>query len=173
VISAVGHEVDVTIADLVADLRAPTPSAAAEAAVQDGRAVSELLAVVRPRLARALRRQTERRAHRIDRARLRMIQEVRRMTEPRRRALERRADAFQWAIRSLVHRRREELGQLAARVETLSPLSTLRRGYAVPLGAGGRVLRRTEDFQREPRFDLRVVDGRIHCETRGISEEVS
>jgi len=171
VISGVGHEVDVTIADLVADLRAPTPSAAAEAAVQDGRALAELLSVVRPRLARALRRQAERRAHRIERARLKLVQAVKRLAQPRRRALERRTNALTWGIRHLVQQRRESLGELAARVETLSPLSTLRRGYAVPLGAQGRVLKTTGDFRAEPTFDLRVVDGRIRCEALEVSEE--
>jgi exodeoxyribonuclease VII large subunit len=171
VISGVGHEVDVTIADLVADLRAPTPSAAAEAAVQDGRVVSELLAAVRPRLARALRRQAERRTHRLDRARMRLVQGVKRLTEPRRRMLERRQDALAWGVRHLIQERRETLGGLAARVETLSPLSTLRRGYAVPIGAGGRVLKKAADFRAERTFHLRVVDGHIECETLGVSEE--
>jgi exodeoxyribonuclease VII large subunit len=171
VISGVGHEVDVTIADLVADLRAPTPSAAAEAAVQDRRAVSELLAHVRPRLARALRRQAERRAHRLDRTKLRLVQGVRGLADPKRRRLERRKDAVAWAIRRLVQARREALGSVAARVETLSPLSTLRRGYAVPTGAGGRVLRHAADFREEPTFELRVVDGRVRCETRSVTEE--
>ena len=171
VISGVGHEVDVTVADLVADLRAPTPSAAAEAAVQDGRVVSELLAAVRPRLARALRRQAERRTHRLDRARMRLVQGVKRLTEPRRRMLERRQDALAWGVRHLIQERRETLGGLAARVETLSPLSTLRRGYAVPIGAGGRVLKKAADFRAERTFHLRVVDGHIECETLGVSEE--
>ncbi|MEX1258500.1 MAG: exodeoxyribonuclease VII large subunit [Gemmatimonadota bacterium] len=171
VISGVGHEVDVTIADLVADLRAPTPSAAAEAAVQDGRVVSELLAAVRPRLARALRRQAERRTHRLDLARMRLVQGVKRLAEPRRRMLERRQDALAWGVRHLIQERRETLGGQAARVETLSPLSTLRRGYAVPIGAGGRVLKKAADFRAEPTFHLRVVDGHIECETLGVSEE--
>jgi exonuclease VII large subunit len=56
-------------------------------------------------------------------------------------------------------------------VEALSPLSALRRGYAVPLSPEGGVLRRARQFRDHPRFDLRVVDGRITCEVDDVQEE--
>jgi len=173
VISAVGHEVDVTICDLVADLRAPTPSAAAEAAVQDGRALEEVLQGIRPRMSRALRHQVDRRRHRVDAMASRAIRGVQRLVEPRRRQWARAEDRLGTGMRRLLHFRRERLGTLSAKVDSLSPLSTLRRGYAVPIGEGGRVLRRTQDFRGVLHFDLRIVDGRIRCETLDIQEEVS
>ncbi|MEX0935435.1 MAG: exodeoxyribonuclease VII large subunit, partial [Gemmatimonadota bacterium] len=63
------------------------------------------------------------------------------------------------------------LGSVAGKVEALSPLSTLKRGYAVPLGPEGRVLKSTGAFHVGGRFDLRVVDGRIRCETIDVTEE--
>ena len=171
VISAVGHEVDVTIADLVADLRAPTPSAAAEAAVQDQRALHELLTGVRQRLARALRLQAERRRHRLETAGLRLARGIRRGIDPRRQRLERRASGLERAIRWEVQRRRERLGTSAARIDALSPLATLRRGYAVPIAQDGVVLRHRADFRSEMRFDLRVLDGRIRCQVLEAEEE--
>ena len=171
VISAVGHEVDVTIADLVADLRAPTPSAAAEAAVQDQEALHDILTGVRQRLARALRRQAERRRHRLETAGLRLARAIRRGIDPRRQRLERRAAGLERAIRWEVQRRRERLGASAARIDALSPLATLRRGYAVPIALNGVVLRHRDDFRSEMRFDLRLVEGRIRCQALEGEEE--
>jgi hypothetical protein len=82
VISAVGHETDVTLSDLVADLRAPTPSAAAEAAVQDASALLDVLTRIRPRLARGLRGQVERRRLRLERAGNRLDAGWRRLVDP-------------------------------------------------------------------------------------------
>jgi exodeoxyribonuclease VII large subunit len=192
VISAVGHEVDVTISDLVADLRAPTPSAAAEAAVQDGAALRELLGAVRPRLARGLRGQVDRRRHRLERSTARISTGVERLLAPRRQLLERRQDrltpamarmmedrrrtllrlqeGLERGIRSSVHHRRERLARAAGRVDALSPLATLRRGYAVPLAPAGGLLRTAADFRGHATFMLRVVDGRIDCGIRGVHQ---
>lgn len=149
VVSAVGHEVDVTISDLVADLRAPTPSAAAEAVAPDREEIRRYLDGASARLARGLRRAVETRKGRV--------------TEGRR-GLER-------AIRSRIHTHRHALGSLGGKMDALSPLSTLRRGYAVPLEPGGRVLRRADDFDPGAAFHLRVVDGRIECEARSVRKE--
>ncbi len=186
VISAVGHEVDTTISDLVADLRAPTPSAAAEAAVPDQVELERSLEVARGRLIRGLRGGVARR-------RLRMREEVshlgraaRRVLEPRHRALLVGRDRMERAVRRLMQPRRQELGAqseraeravrriidvarrnlaaVAGKMDALSPLATLQRGYAVPLDDEGRVLRTVTEVDPGDRFRLRLVDGRVHCE---------
>jgi exodeoxyribonuclease VII large subunit len=171
VISAVGHETDVTLADLVADIRAPTPSAAAEAAVRDGAALLDVLARIRPRLARGLRGQVERRRLRLERAGTRLDRGIVRLLEPRRAALDRLGERLDRAARERVARRRDRLATLAARVEALSPLSTLRRGYAVPRSPQGHVLRTADDFRAHPDFSLRLVDSLVACRVTGIEDD--
>ncbi|MBV9107874.1 MAG: exodeoxyribonuclease VII large subunit [Gemmatimonadetes bacterium] len=141
VISAVGHETDFTIADLVADLRAPTPSAAAEAAVPDAAFVRRELDDLRERMVSCTRDRVADGRESVFNARLDL------------------QDAFDRAMRG----RRDTLSATAARLQALSPLNVLARGYAVPLGAGGRVLRRVDDFAPGAPFDLRVADGVVPC----------
>jgi exodeoxyribonuclease VII large subunit len=130
-----------TIADLVADLRAPTPSAAAEAAVPDGAAVRAVLAGLRERMARCTREQVDAAGEAAFTARLDLREAARRLTEGR----------------------RERIGAAAGRLHALSPLATLARGFAVPLDTDGRVLRRVKDLHTAERFRLRVVDGTVDC----------
>jgi exodeoxyribonuclease VII large subunit len=141
VISAVGHETDFTLADLVADLRAPTPSAAAEAAVPDGAAVRRALADLRVRIHDCTRE---------------------RIADGREAVFNARLD-LRGAVERGLRARRDGLAATAARLQALSPLNVLSRGYAVPLGAGGRVLRRVDDFAAGAPFDLRVADGVVPC----------
>lgn len=149
VISAVGHETDFTIADLVADLRAPTPSAAAEAAVPDRASIRRELAELRERMSRCVGDQVEGCRERLFEARLDL-----------RDARER-----------LVAGRRDRIAALAGKLNALSPLSTLARGYAVPLDPAGRVLRRTADFAPGAEFRLRVVDGSVTARVEGVEGE--
>jgi exodeoxyribonuclease VII large subunit len=142
VVSAVGHEVDVTIADLVADARAPTPSAAAERVVPDGAVIRRELRAAETRLGNALRR------------RVRMV----------RSSLDGYERDLQSLMRSRLRDRREQLARLAGTLEALSPLAALRRGYAVPLDQSGTVLRGVSDFASADHFELRVVDGTIDCQ---------
>ncbi len=165
VISAVGHETDTTIADLVADLRAATPSAAAEAAVPDREAVRELLARIEPRLSRGLRAGVDRQANRVRELRLRMVRGLERRVEPGRRTVDRAWERLPNAIRRTLAARRDRQGRLAGRLEGLSPLSTLSRGYAVAQDATGGVLRAVADFQVGQAFRLRVADGEVVAET--------
>jgi exodeoxyribonuclease VII large subunit len=139
IVTAVGHEVDVTIVDLVADLRAPTPSAAGELVVPDA---ADLRVAVRrgsSALAAALRSRARSAEERASRASERLSDGVVRFAE--------RCGVW--------------LDGLGGRLEALSPLSTLERGYAVPLDAEGRVLRRVEMFEPGDPFRLRVVDGEV------------
>jgi len=147
VVSAVGHEVDMTMCDLVADLRAATPSAAAEMVVPDGEEIRRGLERARGLLANRLRRHAGRGEER-----------TRRLEERLLRGLDRRFDG--WAA---------ELRSHAGRLDALSPLETLRRGYAVPLGASGDVLRSVSAFEVGERFRLRVLDGSVGCEARDVA----
>ncbi|HUF12120.1 MAG TPA: exodeoxyribonuclease VII large subunit [Longimicrobiales bacterium] len=146
VISAVGHEVDYTIADLVADVRAPTPSAAAEYAVPERADLVRRLVAHQRKLAQSLRRGVERRAVRLDRS----------------------ARELTVLTRGHLRDRRERMGSAAARLEALSPLASLARGYAVPLAPDGRVLRRAADFQPSDRVRLRVTDAEVDCRVDGV-----
>ena len=139
VISGVGHEVDVTICDLVADVRAATPSAAAETAVRDHAELALELRTAERRLARAV-------AKRVDRAKSE-LQWV--------------ASALRTRVTRLADRRRARLGELGARLNALSPLATLQRGYAVARAADGRALTSVKAFQPGADFELLLRDGRI------------
>ncbi len=141
VVSAVGHEVDVTIADLVADVRAPTPSAAAEIAVPERGALERELAESRRRLGRGLKLHLDARERRLTR-----------LAERADRALGRRFSG-----------RVERLRRLSAQLHALSPLAALARGYAVPLDEHGAVLRSAGEFRPGRRFALRVTDGTVPC----------
>lgn len=140
-ISAVGHEVDFTIADLVADHRAATPSAAAEAAVP---VLAEVAAGVRA-LGAAIRYAAEQRV-RDGGTLLRQL-------------------ARDLGVRSLrnVERRRARVQELAARLETLSPLATLARGYAVALNESGGALPSAALFKPGMPFAIELRDGRVHA----------
>ena len=148
VVSAVGHEIDVTIVDLVADLRAPTPSAAAEMVVPDIRVLRADVNNLAGTLAEGLRGLTDRTGSHIERL-------GERMTASAARRLER------WT---------SSLERYALRLDAHSPLGTLGRGYAVPLAPDGMVLRRAGDFVADMPFTLRVSDGRVACRTEEAGE---
>lgn len=141
VVSAVGHETDFTITDLVADLRAPTPSAAAEAVVPDAAALRRELLGYGQRMGLAMQQALAgARAEHADASAV-------------------LAGALQRGLRA----RRERLAAAAARLQALSPLAVLARGYAVALGADGAVLRRPADFGARMPFTLRLADGSVPC----------
>ncbi len=139
VISAVGHETDVTLCDLVADLRAPTPSAAAEAATPDRVELLALLDRLGGALARALVAPTRHAGERLERAGDRLAVDMTRALE-------------QGGAR---------LAAAGARLDALSPLKVLARGYAVARDAEGRVLRRIVQFAPGLVFRLQVRDGEV------------
>jgi len=169
VISGVGHEVDVTLSDLVADLRAATPSAAAEAAVFGSAQIMDGLRTLPPRLRRALQGAATRRRRALSEGTASLERAMEATIAPRKRALARSGERLDTAIGRVLERRRQRLHASTGMLEALSPLATLRRGYAVALGAGGRVLKTVEDIPSGSRFTLRVSDGRIECQA-GTSE---
>ena len=140
-ISAVGHEIDISLTDLVADLRAATPSAAAEIAVADRRDVIRLLDDLSIRLASGLTARTRVAAARLGRS----------------------ADRLHGAVEGILEARRHLTDRLAAQLDALSPLKVLGRGYSVARDASGRVLKLRGDFGSGEVFNLRVSDGEVRA----------
>ncbi len=171
VVSGVGHETDVTICDLVADLRAATPSAAAEAVVPERKDVEQLLDGYARRLGKALALRIRFQRSRLERGEDAIWRRVRRLGPARRARLEGGRAAIVGAVRRRIRRDTERLAGASAAMEALSPLSTLARGYALPLDGNGRLLRATTDFTPELAFRLRVVDGSVPCTVTGAHDD--
>jgi len=163
VLCGVGHEVDVTIADLCADLRAPTPSAAAELALPDGEAYRSELISCWQRLRRAMRANLEQKVQHFARERdaLRVLAPTSRVAAQRVRfhAAER---ALQRAARLGSGRARARLAELAGRLDSLSPLSVLSRGYAlVRRSDDGTIVRRFDDAAGGDALSVRVAEAEL------------
>jgi exodeoxyribonuclease VII large subunit len=171
IVSAVGHEVDVTISDLVADARAPTPSAAAETVVPDAAALLAQLRRLPERLGRGLRRASARRRTAVSERLARLVRIIERRLAPVRQAVDLGTVRLERRIGGLKAERRERLRGLAGRLEALSPLATLSRGYSVARTADGAVLRAVDDFPAGRRFHLRVSDGTVRAEALGPATE--
>lgn len=162
VISAVGHEVDHTIADFVADLRAPTPSAAAEMVARGRLELEGHLDHLVMRLAAQMRR-------RVDFGRERLNGLHRRLRSPRESlalARQRQAELARRLSQAMERRLKERawrLSTLAERLNDLSPLRTLGRGYAIVSRAEGEVVRDAATLTPGERVSLRFAQGRAEA----------
>ena len=165
VISAVGHEPDVTIADFVADLRAATPSNAAELAVPDQSEVAVWLRQMEGRLAQAMGRKLERARKDLDRAaRCRALQDPMNYVDDKRMVLDYQREKLAAGLNAALNRERQRFGQLASKLDALSPLKVLGRGYAIPRKGDGGVVRSVSDVIPGDGLKLRVADGEISCQ---------
>jgi exodeoxyribonuclease VII large subunit len=216
VISAVGHEVDFTIADFVADVRAATPSQAAELVVREKLAVAETLADLRRRLTGAMARRLETQRERLESARTRRV-----LTDPHRplRELSRRLDeatarlrrAAAAAVRHAAHRvalatrdlraqnpvartrqdrrrlddlagrldrgvardldrRRHRVSAVVGRLDSLSPLAVLGRGYSLTLAPSGAIVRSSDDVAVGDEVDVMLHRGALACRVTARKE---
>jgi exodeoxyribonuclease VII large subunit len=143
IISAVGHETDLSLTDLVADLRAATPSAAAERAVPDRGEAARHVGSLGSRLGHGLRRRTGLVAARLARS----------------------GDRIQVAMTRKLELPGSRLDRLAGQLDALSPLRVLGRGYSVARLKDGRVVRRKADLPAGTPFTLRVSDGDVAAES--------
>ena len=193
VISAVGHEVDFTIADFVADLRAPTPSAAAELVVREKQAVVDALdelarrlqrAAHRPlsdlgrrvdelglRLRRGMHADWRRAAHRVAlaTAALRASSPVARVSNGRHR-LERLEAQLRNEIRHALDQARHHLGEAVGRLGSLSPLAVLGRGYSLTRTPDGRIVRSARQVGAGDDVRVLLHEGSLECRVSATKE---
>jgi exodeoxyribonuclease VII large subunit len=165
VVSGVGHEIDFTIADLAADVRAPTPSAAAEQAVPDRGALQREFGAVFQRLRGAVTARLANWTARLDRAReaLRVQAPTARLAAQRQRWLA-ASRALRRVALARAERSRARLHQLAGRLDSLSPLAVLGRGYAlVRRTRDGRIVRSASDVGAGEALAIRVAEAELEA----------
>ena len=172
VISAVGHETDTTIIDFVADLRAPTPSAAAELVVYDFMEMKKNLKLREEKLLHFMQLILERKRQKLEQYSLRM-----RAYHPQQRLNEQRqfaADAENRLRREMMRRLEQEkyrLGLMAERLKGLSPLEKLSQGYAYVENSSGANVRTVSNVKQGEQITVYVTDGRIRAEVTGVEKE--
>ncbi len=168
VISAVGHEPDVTISDYVADRRASTPSNAAELAVPDQEELRQTLDHLYHRLDRAMdRRLRERQDALVRLGSSPFLRSPLQAVREKRMALDLCRQRLIRAMERKTGETRQTIGRLAAALDALSPFKVLGRGYAISYTEDGAVLTSVRQAKAGDPVDLRVSDGTLHCRVEG------
>ena len=164
VISAVGHEPDVTIADYVADLRAATPSNGAELAVPDQNEIYAALLSDKTRLEQAMRRRLDQNRRSLNQfSRSRVMQEPQVYFQNKRLLLDYQSRRLTHGLEKSLSGQRERVARLAAALDALSPLKVLGRGYAIAKDGEGRVLTSAAQVQEGDKLTLRLAEGGLNC----------
>lgn len=167
IISAVGHETDFTIADFVADLRAPTPSAAAELAVPDSYEVKEKIRTYQNRLRMALIKKVQIMKLRYEKSMSSFV-----FKEPTRRVQENyiRMDTNVKKLENLMKAKQEiekaKYSQLVAKLDAYSPLKTLARGYSITLKEG-KAIKTKAELKMGDMVDIKLTDGEVKAKIQG------
>ncbi|MFR0077550.1 MAG: exodeoxyribonuclease VII large subunit [Blautia sp.] len=169
VISAVGHETDVTIVDYVADLRAPTPSAAAELAVDDYPGLLEKLREYQARFYRGMEGRLALRKSQLEQRRIRL-----RLSSPRQQLLERRQylvdlqEKLGRQMRQKITEQRQELRLYAQQLDGCSPLKKLTQGFSYVTDSRGQTVSRVEQARVSEQIQIQVTDGEIQAQVTGL-----
>ena len=159
IISAVGHETDFTIADFVADLRAPTPSAAAELAVPDIYELKQKILKEQLRYRNALKKKVE-----LMRLRYEKVMKSRAFTDPTRKIKDNYVlvdsciKRLETKIKQIYKIKNDKFIELATRLDTLSPLKTLMRGYSLT-EKDGQIIKSVEQLKSQDEVKIRLCDG--------------
>ncbi len=172
IISAVGHETDTTIIDFVADLRAPTPSAAAELAVYDFALLMERILAYRNALGHAMQVQLERQKNRLDAQKMRM-----KYLNPESRIRQKRMYCMDLEVRMtglmkhVLMKQQHRLGLYAAQLKGLSPLEKLSQGYAYIENEHHSVVNDVRKVKPEDKMQIYVKNGIIQARVEEVREE--
>lgn len=174
VISAVGHEPDVTISDYVADLRAATPSNAAELAVMDQDALRQTLDSMSASLVTSLKRQLN-----ASRRHLNVLAQSAALKSPytnikmKREALRSITGRMTAAQSAYLAQKRQRFISLTAKLEAMSPLKVLTRGYSMTQTDDGITIRSVEQVTKNSNIAITVSDGKIHATVTSVKENQS
>ena len=160
IISAVGHETDFTIADFVADFRAPTPSAAAEVSVPASDELYRLLDIYRGRMNKSVTMRLDGYRRMLSRLTPRNPQDkINELSQK----LDMRIQTLEQIYKININEKKRKIAESCAKLDALSPLKTLTRGYSIPVDNTGKVLRKKADFTKDMEFTLKIQNGDIDC----------
>ena len=164
VISAVGHEPDVTISDFVADARASTPSNAAEIAVPDQEELRRRLGALQTRMEQSERKRVKNLREQFEKtARSRVLQDPMAFIDDKRLLLDYTQKNLASLARQQTAQRMQQFASLAAKLDALSPLSVLGRGYAVARTEDGQILRAAQDVSTGEKIEVLLGQGSLNC----------
>ena len=164
VISAVGHEPDVTISDYVADVRASTPSNAAELAVPDINEFSEGLHSYEIRSRQAMAKRLAALRTKLDSiSGKRVMQDPAASIDNRRIELDRSRDRLLSAQEHILSEKKHEFVRLTAALDAMSPLKVLSRGYSITTGSGGKNIKSVNEIHAGDKLTVRLADGTARC----------
>ena len=164
VISAVGHEPDVTISDFVADARASTPSNAAEIAVPDQEELRRRLGALQTRMEQSERKRVKNLREQFEKtARSRVLQDPMAFIDDKRLLLDYTQKNLASLARQQTAQRMQQFASLAAKLDALSPLSVLGRGYAVARTEDGQILRAAQDVSIGEKIEVLLGQGSLNC----------
>ena len=172
VISAVGHEPDVTISDYVADRRASTPSNAAEIAVPDMGEIRDILSAYEIRMGESMRKKLSLLSQRLDSLSSRRV-----LNDPsvyisgRRLELDRRSDRLIASMDAICADKKRTLSTLAASLDAMSPLRVLSRGYSITSHAGGEVVKSASELKPGDTVKITLYRGSALCRVETAEEQ--
>ncbi len=169
VISAVGHETDITIADYVADLRAPTPSAAAELAVYDIRELEAILLSTHLELNRRISEKLERSQERVQQYgnRLRLLSPENQLNEKRQTVADLQEKLFMRMVQKLTEKK-HEMELYAGRLEAFSPVKKLSTGYSFVTDEKGKNVRDVDELHLGELLQIHMLNGKVKAQVQKI-----
>ena len=171
VISAVGHETDTTIADFVSDLRAPTPSAAAELAVYDVRLLEQTLAGIHGELVQSVLSKIEVKRMLLSQKELKLRQvHPEYQLKQKRLRLDELAEKIAAKMQEKLVQKRQRVALLAQRLDGLSPMGRLEAGFAFVTDESGKMIKKTEQVAKGDVLNVDVTDGTIHAVVQGVTK---
>ena len=172
VVSAVGHEPDVTISDFVADVRAATPSNGAELVAPDREDLQKRLAQMQARMQAAMERQLKLSRQKLDAlSEKRVLQSPMNYVQDKRMLLEYSRERLTAASRHLLQEKKEQFVRLTAALDAMSPLKVLARGYSVVRSADGSILQESSGVAPGDTITIDLRSGGLRAEVREVWED--